>query len=126
MQSHPVYRSSFSGKHVPEEEEDEVLSGTIPSPWQHSQTATTDSGLDSDMETDWSQKKIETSMPQSSGNEDKDKINEAQSNLPDKNQTKFSDNFREVEQQFSDADINDLLTKDSNWYSSLKESLIQT
>ena len=102
------------------------MSGTILSPWSHSQTTTTDSGLDSDMETDWSQEKNELSVPKSSAEKKDKEIIETQSCLGGENQTKTVDSPKDVQQQFSDTDIDNVLFRGVDWYSSLKDSSIAT
>ena len=89
-------------------EDDDDISETSPSSWQHSRTGTTDSGVDSDMEIDLSQEKTESKVTQSNANITKEKQLKPISDSPVK--------------QFSDFEVTEILAEDTNWYLSLKKS----
>lgn len=98
-------------------------SETSQSPRQQIQTGPPDSGVDSDMETDWSQGHTQSSVLQSSVNTEKTDLSVSQS---DPNVTEeYRSKSRQSEglvKDFSDSEIADILATDTDWYMKLKQS----
>lgn len=104
-----------------DDEEDEEMNGIILSPWQQSQTATTDSGLESDMEIDSTHEnpeKAQLSLSHSSVDQGKSRLIKIK---PDPAVAENLQNLEELD-QFIDADITDLLAFNTDWYSSWETS----
>ena len=87
------------------------------------QTGPPDSGVDSDMETDWSQGHTESSMLQSSVNTERTDLSVSQSDptIIEQNQSK-SRQSESLVKDFSDSEIVDILAADTDWYMELKQS----
>ena len=87
------------------------------------QTGPSDSGVDSDMETDWSQGHTESLMLQSSVNTERTDLSVSQSDptITEQNQSK-SRQSESLVKDFSDSEIVDILAADTDWYMELKQS----
>ena len=77
------------------------------------------------METDWSQENNELSVKQSSERQDKE-LTETQSSLGEHQTKTIKDTSKDVQPQFSDAEIENVVLDHADWYRSLKDSSINT